>query len=436
MRQVLYSLLLVTATITIAQPGWNWPSDPELETIAKEKQAFYKVSMGLENWDDAIGALNWLYENNPNLNKSIYIDGVKSIEKLIKAGVEEDRKVFLQDSLLMLYDMRIDYFGEKGKVLDRKAYAAFKMFYNKPAKYQLLTELYEQAYQEAGSELSNFNLSPYMTLAKYYHQSDNASMTAEMVLEIHTRLTDIIDEKISNKPSDKSKLQKELDKVDALLSSIPDLLSCDYISETLVPKLESDPEDLNTAKKIFSYSLKAKCSDQEYFVRAGELLFTKEPTYDLAYLLGNRKLSAQEFDAALQYFSQAKELSSEIEESYEALIALSKTSAQKADKQMSRSYAKEAIALKPGDKEGFNIIGNLYFTSSETCAGKESITKDRAMFIAAFNMYQKAGNVAQMQACKDQFPSKEEIFNENFESGDEVTVGCWINETVKLATRD
>ncbi|MFY0687297.1 MAG: tetratricopeptide repeat protein [Cyclobacteriaceae bacterium] len=436
MKRLLYLVIMFFAFSVAAQPGWNWPSDPELDVMAKEKQAFYKVSMGLENWDDSFQALKWLYKNNPNLNKSIYIDGVKSIENLLKSNVDESRVSGLQDTLLLIHDWRIDYFGEKGNVLDRKAFAAFKMYYNKPAKYQLLTELYEAAYQEAGVDLSTFNLSPYMTLAKYYHQRDKDSMTAEMVLEIHTRLSNIIDYKMENNQPEASSLQKEMDRIDALLSSIPDLLSCEYISESLVPKLTKYPDDLKMAKKIFSYSLKAKCSGEPYFVQAAELIFVDEPTYDLAYLLGNRKLTEGELDEAIKYFQQARDLSEEIEDTYESLIALAKANSQKGAKIEARSFAKEAIAVKPGDMSGYNIIGNLYFTSSESCAGKESITKDRSLFIAAYNMYQKAGNSEQMLACKEQFPSKEEIFNENYEAGDKIIVECWINETVSLATRD
>ena len=61
---------------------------------------------------------------------------------------------------------------------------------------------------------------------------------------------------------------------------------------------------------------------------------------------------------------------------------------------------------------------------------------DRGVFLAAYKMYEKAGNNAQMKASKEQFPSIEEIFNEGMEEGESITVGCWINESVTLKRRD
>ena len=41
-----------------------------------------------------------------------------------------------------------------------------------------------------------------------------------------------------------------------------------------------------------------------------------------------------------------------------------------------------------------------------------------------------------MQAAKAQFPSKEDIFGMNLTSGQKMDIGCWINISVILQTRD
>jgi hypothetical protein len=58
------------------------------------------------------------------------------------------------------------------------------------------------------------------------------------------------------------------------------------------------------------------------------------------------------------------------------------------------------------------------------------------VYIAAYEMYVKAGNSNLMARAKAQFPSKEEIFLLNWQTGSSQKVGCWINETVILKTRD
>ena len=320
--------------------------------------------------------------------------------------------------------------------MDRKAYSAFKMYYKRPAKYPLLDSLYGEAFKLNGVEISTFNLTPYMTLARYYYKSDPQAMPAEKVLDIHLKISDAIEGKRSAGSESEERLKKEQDKVDALLSSMENILSCDFIAQQLVPKMEKDPSDLNTAKKVFTYSLKAKCSDQPYFTTAGELIFENDPTFQLSYALASKYLAANEFDKAIRYFKKGLELAEIDEDRFNIFISLASAYSKSNNKASAREMAKEAIAVKPGDTKAFNLLGNLYFGSYEECKAGESKVKDRAVFIAAFNMYAKAGNSEQMAACKAQFPSIEEIFNEDMKEGDEVFVGCWINETVVLQRRD
>lgn len=435
MKKILTLAFAIMTFGACAQPGWNWPEDPDQKSIAMEKQAFYKVSMGLDNWTNAFNALKWLYDNNADLNPSIYIDGAKVIEKILDKDLAEERKSSLEDSLLWTYDMRAKYFDDDASVADRKAYAAFKLYYKDPSKFPMLAELYEEAYQMNKNELSRFNIRPYMTLAKYYYQTNPEEMTAEKVLEVHTRLSGIIDSKLAASKGDE-KYKKEQNTIDAILSSIEGLLSCEFIATQLVPRFEKNPNDLGLAKKIFSYALKAKCSDQPYFTKAGDVLYENEPTYQLAMALANKNQVANEYDKAIQYFESALGLANETEEKYEANVGLATSYAKKGNKIKARSVAYEALSVKPGAAEPYNIIGNLYFTSYQYCKEGESKVKDRAVFLAAYQMYQKAGNSAQMSACKEQFPSIEEIFNAGYEKGDKVTVDCWINESVSLQTRD
>lgn len=73
--------------------------------------------------------------------------------------------------------------------------------------------------------------------------------------------------------------------------------------------------------------------------------------------------------------------------------------------------------------------------SFNDCKEEKSQVDDRLVFIAAYGEYQKAGNTAQMAKAKEQFPSIADIFSQGYEEGQSMTVGCWINTSVKLARR-
>jgi len=93
-------------------------------------------------------------------------------------------------------------------------------------------------------------------------------------------------------------------------------------------------------------------------------------------------------------------------------------------------------ATKDHYKESWEKIGDLYYNSFDDCAKRQNMAEDRLVYLAAYEMYQKAGNASGMARAKAQFPSKEEIFLLNWQAGSTQRVGCWIGESVVLKTRD
>ncbi|MCP4458001.1 MAG: hypothetical protein GY816_08255 [Cytophagales bacterium] len=431
MKHIILISLLLVATISQAQPGWNWPEDEKMYDMAQEKQAYYKVLMGQDKYVQALEQLKWLYSNNPNLNPSIYIDGTKCLETIIKSTEDMARINVLQDSALWMFDARIVHFGNEASVLDRKAYTAFKYHYKTASRYPLLIELFDKAYELNGAGISNFNLTPYMLITKYSYERKLDEMPREKVLDIHSTISNILDlkEKAGVDMTDTR------NKIDAFLSSIEGLLDCQYIESQLVPRLEANQDDLNIAKKIFSYSLQAKCSDQPYFMMAAETISRNEPSFALAKVLGDKWYNRGDYTKAMAQFTSATELAENNQDVFDALMGQAKSASKLGKKSQARSFARRALEKKSGAKEAYDLIGNLYFSSSAECNEGESRVLDRANFIAAHAMYKKSGNTSQMAASQSQFPSISEIFEEGYEEGDVIAVGCWINETVKLQRR-
>src|SRR5690606_5465910 len=113
---------------------------------------------------------------------------------------------------------------------------------------------------------------------------------------------------------------------------------------------------------------------------------------------------------------------------------LGNVEASKGNKSAARNYYLEAARL--GKKEGFERVGDLYYGSLDQCAKRERQVEDRMVYLAAYEMYQRAGNSEKMAAAKAQFPSIEEIFTAGLKEGDTKQAGCWIGESVTLKARD
>ena len=433
MKYLISLFFLTTALSTHAQNDWKWPVEEAKFKMAQEKQAYYKVLMGQDKYAEALSVLRWLYVNNAELNPSIYIDGTKCAEEVMKATNDDLRTGQLQDSALWMYDMRIKYWGNEASVLDRKVYSAFKYFYKSPKRYPELIALLDITFSANGAGISTFNILPYMTVAKYGYEWKLIEMSGDKVYDIHSTLSDIMDEK--EKAGED--MTDTRNKVDALLSSVDGgkLLSCEYIEQNLVPRLKANPTDIGTAKKIFAFSLQAKCSDQDYFLEAAEVMVKESPDFKLLKVLGDKWLASGDYSKASEFYGKALPLAKSNQDKYDLYISLSKAAAKLGQLTKARGYAYDALNVSPNEKEPYNVIGNLYYNSFNECAGKEDIVKDRAVYIAAYNMYQKAGNASLMKAAEAQFPSSEEIFTQNYNEGDQIAVGCWINEKVTIKKR-
>ena len=77
---------------------FNWPADEAKEKIAREYNAAYVDYMNSEQYVEATKPLNWLLVNVPDLNESIYINGVKVYHGASEEVTDQAKKTVYQDS--------------------------------------------------------------------------------------------------------------------------------------------------------------------------------------------------------------------------------------------------------------------------------------------------------------------------------------------------
>ncbi len=411
------------------EDGWCWGTDPDK---AKEKNALYTDSYKVDNFEAAAADLNWLLENTPCLNKSIYINGANIFENL--ANIEKDpaKQAEYAAKTLEMFDRRIEYFGEEAKVLNYKAYVAYKLLKNDSKSYQLLLDLFDRTYELNGNELFPNNIIAYMDIVRRYKAAGNA-LSDDAVFERYFGVSDVMDYKeAQGKPVPES----IRDNVDKLLLMIVPQIDCEIVIKDFGPKLEANP-DVNMAKKIFKLMLTGKCTEDPLALKAARMVDDNEPSYGIKIFIAGRSLGNDDKETAEKYYMQALELTDENVKKADIYLKLAQIKRVAGLKIQARDYANKALSADPSTKDAYKLIGDLYMSSFDECAGKEDMVKDRLVFIAAADMYKRAGDNAAAQRAKDQFPSKEEIFTANiYKAGQTLTVGCWINKAVVLETRD
>ena len=107
-----------------------------------------------------------------------------------------------------------------------------------------------------------------------------------------------------------------------------------------------------------------------------------------------------------------------------------------------RSAAKSAASLRPDWGEPYLRIGDIYVASASRCGdGFERST----VYWVAVDAFMKAKSVDDLLKEKANkristysryFPTKENCFFNDLESGGKYTVKCWINASTRVRTSD
>ena len=421
---------LLLAGIAHAQDGWNWPADPAQEAKAREFNAAYFDYMKAEQFVEATKPLSWLLVNVPNLNESIYIQGVTVYKGAADKTADAAQKRVYQDSVMAIYNKRGEIYNNPVKWMETKAYYGYLFFRNDNSKIPGVVADFEKAWELKGS--LNFQFVPmYFDLVERNY-SLNKAYSPEQVLTIFDKSNKLLDAAAAagkDVTDSKSTLETLLVKMK--------LIDCDFIENTLGPKLAADPTNEELAEQIFTYSLQYKCISTKAFLAALEFKDSKAPTFKTSQVRGMLYMSAGDFEKAEPVFEKAMTLASTNKEKGETMMELAKIYARAGKKSAARTAAREAAGLDSElSSSAYGLIGDLYMSAYNDCRGGESRAKDYSVFIAAYNAYQKAGDSRGMGSARARFPSKEELFTEGLSLGSSISTGCWVGETVSLSTRD
>lgn len=429
------SFMILTASMATAQCKDGWPAD---KAKATEQVAIYTDAMKQGNYRGATASILWMYHNAPKWNTKLYIDGCDIYDELADKQADPVKKQVLVDSMLWMYDQRIINCGDEPNVLNRKANAAYKYNVKNKDKVAELLAMYDKVYELNGNNVTSPSLIYYMNVVKanFLYLKN---LTDDQILSRYDKVMTAIDHKIKvaqekGKVDEVTKLKSYKDLSDEILTSMVKV-DCDFVKKNMEPKYKQNPNDLDLAKKIFQFMLNGKCTDDPLWLETGELINKTEKDFGLAKNLAVKYLSMGNEAKAEALFKEAQTLAKAPADKAEVLIYLGSIEAKKGNKIGARDLFRQAAAADASNKDAFEKIGDLYYSSFNDCAKKENMGEDRLIYIAAYDQYARAGNAQKMAQARAQFPSVEEIFVLSWKEGEVKSIKCWIGESVTLKTR-
>ncbi|MCH6236283.1 tetratricopeptide repeat protein [Cognataquiflexum rubidum] len=431
LKNALFGLLTLGLVGMAQAQEFNWPSDPQLEVKAREYNAAYVDYMKSEQFVDATKPLNWLLVNTPKLNESIYINGVTIYNGAAAATTDAAQKRIYQDSVITIFDLRKENYDNETKWIENKAYYNYNYYKGDKAKLGQALGVFDRVVELNGT-FNTINLvAAYFDLV-YRHNAYNKAFTKVELLERYEKLNVLLAEAEAN-GKDISAPKSTLEQLVVAM----ELIDCEFIENTLGPRLTADPTNMVMAQKIFDYSVKYKCYGSNSFLAALEVIDNQKPTFATSQVRAMRYMQNREYEKALPVLEKALGLAENDVQKADVHYELAKVHALSGKKSSARTEALSAAKLDAEKaKEAWKLIAEMYMSSSADCRRGVSRVEDQAVYIAAYNAYSRAGDSKGMGEARARFPSREELFTESRQVGETITVGCWIGETVTLATRD
>lgn len=435
-----------------AQSTWNWPEDKK---TAQGYYARYTDAFRSKDYKNAVEPLEWMLQHVPQLHKSLYQHGEIIYTKLAQATTASHEKEKYQARALEMLSLREQYYGEAKLVSNRSALLHYRFYKDKPEKLHILHETIQRAITLNQEHVRDVLLLAILDVLRRQKKA-GTTITDEEFIETYSIISELFDKKrkIAAQDPDKTErlntLSQKADKI--LTHSIQ--INCEFIDKVLGTRMLDTHQALAKAQKTHTDSpetaqpqislrpvkvllhllKKYECENPDLYLKAVEMLYKTEPSSAMALLLARKFLKEKDQDKAFTYYEKALSLSQENKEKAEIYLDMARIYARN-NKTTSRTYAQKAIEEDSTSEEAYNLIGSLYMSSYEECKLGISRVADRAIFIAAYRMFQKAKNIEKMAEAATQFPTAEQIFELGLSEGTKVQINCWVQEEVTLVKR-
>lgn len=385
---------------------------------------FYKLDL----YQEALEPWKVLFNNCPKASEQMYVDGVNIYRSFIEEAPEGPAKERLIDTLMLIYDRRLENFGGEGNILGRKGRDLLEYRRSDIGQveqaYGMLKKSFELEQEEAQDAVMLLLISSGITLFQ------EGRLEGEEVLSDYIEVSNVLEQLI-----DKSSRWKRAN--DAIQDMVrqENILTCENLNSYFGPRFEDQKDNRDFLVQMTGLYKASGCDRSDMFVSASEQLYTIDPGPISAHNLALVFITRNEFEKAAEYLKMAvvgKDIENDTRAEWFYELAL--ISSANDDHCDAIEYAREAIGLKEDYGKAYILLGDAFIASRENLGDD---FEQRTAFWAAADKYAEAARVdpSVMEEARQKraeysalFPDKEDIFFRDLNEGDPYRVGGCINE--------
>ena len=425
-KLVVFSIVVLMGATANAQEKYG--AD---EQKCKENLSLFREYYKQKNYADALNPWRWTFNNCPNSSGNIYKNGPTIIKK--RMNVDKQNKAAYIDTLMMIFDQRIQYFGKEGYVLGLKGYELIGV--NKDRSEEGLGYLKKSLDLEANNASVQ---AVYGYMQAMVNLEKSGLRTKVDVLEAYAIVSEIIDFNIMNKSKATNNFVKYSQKVVDLFTPYA---NCKDLIAMFSVKFNPATEDISFLKRVTKLLAEKGCSEHQLFFDASSRLYELEPSASSADKMAKMSIVKGKSTAAIKFANKAIEM--EEDESQKAIYYLGLADAyrNKGSYSSARNAVNSALELRSGWGQAYMNLGNIYIAGAKACG--DDFEKSTVYWVAV-DAFRKAlsDEDTKYTASKSintyskYFPAKETCFFKGVEVGKSYTVECWINKKTTVRTSD
>lgn len=383
--------------------------------------------------------ISWrnVYKNCPASSKNIYILGSRIFSQKIDETKDLTRKAAYFDTLMMLYDDRIKYFGEEGYVLGRKGKDILKYHGD---QYHKTYKMFKRSVELDKTEADVNVVVAFMETGLAVYKDD--SISAKELLNDYLISYDAL----NSKPAAGSK-KAMVESCNSRINNVikmANLKDCSVIEEAFMNKIKQEPQNLSLLNVALSLMDNSGCENSNFYGYLLEKSLEVNNSAENSYNLAKYHIKKEKYKEAMAQLENAVATETDPDDKaqyYYQMAVISNTKLN--NPQSAITYAENAIKIKPDWGDPYFQIAIGYIEVMRNCSNDQFIRSTVYWVAADVCVKAKIADPSVKEKANELiseyskfFPNKEDLFFRSISTGSDYSVGCGINQKTIVRSRD
>lgn len=435
-------LILSALALAFLQPGFSQDVLSSIENQDSEDfihgklTSTYREFFKQQDYDLAHESWWALFNDHSDVSERLYVDGVTMYHYFIENTPEGPARNSMIDTLMLIYDQRMTFFGGEGNILGRKGSDLLRYRSDEMEQVQAAYGMLRKSLDIEGIKSREPVMINCLAAGLLLCQAE--VMDNEQVMADYFQVTGLLD----HQQGSNSRRERTRATIDGMIQK-ENILTCEGLDLYFGPQFEQDGKNPELLEKIIQLYASAGCRNSTLYTDAAENLYEVDPGSESAHKLAMLFISRNDLEKAASYLQMAlvdDKLSNETRAEW--LYKLSIVSMAKGEYCEAIVFAREALANRHDYGEAYMAAGDA-IVASRARLGDDF--QQRTAYWAAADMYRTAAEKdpalaeeagQKLAICAAQFPNKEDIFFHDLKAGDNFRVGGCIMENTTVRSRD